>query len=109
MKNVIKKILKEEVDNRISREDYLNKILGYLVDDTIIDFDENDENEIIYPFHPLSFYFFGIPHPPLPSSFPPYRPLSKYCKDTYGLTENEIDYVWKEYRIMINEKIKNNF
>jgi hypothetical protein len=102
MKNVIKKILKEEVDNRISREDYLNKILDILVDDTIIDF---DENQMIYPFLPLHRFF---PSLLLPLSLSlPHFPFSKYCKDSYGLTENEIDYVWEEYRNIINEKIKN--
>ena len=68
-----------------TREDYLNKIIGYLVDDTIIDF---KENEIRYPYHLSTF--------------------SGYCKDTYGLTEDELDYVWKEYKNIITDRIKNS-
>ena len=92
MKNVIKKILTEEVDNRISREDYLNKILDYLVEDTIIDFDENQ----------IQFPFYSYPYPILYSSL--FSSFSEYCKDNYGLTDEEIYYVWKEYSIIINEK-----
>jgi len=92
MKRIIRKILTEEVDNRISREDYLNKILEYLVDDTIIDFDENQ----------IRFPFYSFPSHPL--LFLPFSVFSEYCKDNYGLTDEEIDYVWEEYRIIINEK-----
>jgi len=98
MKRIIRKILKEEVDNRISREDYLNKILDILVDDTFIDF---DENQIRFPFSHL----FSLPYSPFLSPFLPFHSssFSEYCKDNYGLTENEIDYVWKKYSIIINE------
>ena len=112
MKWIISKILKEELDNRISRVDYLNKIVEYLVDDTIIDF---NENEIRLPFLPSRLT------PNLSSIFPttiltPLYPLfsvrvhhmfSEYCNDTYGLTENDIKYVWKEYRNIILDKINN--
>jgi hypothetical protein len=37
-----------------------------------------------------------------PSSF------LKHCKEVYGLNEQEIEYVWKEYRDIINDKIGNN-
>jgi hypothetical protein len=31
-----------------------------------------------------------------------------YCKNSYGLTEIEIEYVWDQYRDIIKEKIRNN-
>jgi hypothetical protein len=31
-----------------------------------------------------------------------------YCEDTYGLTENEIEYVWDQYTIIMKDKIRNN-
>ena len=112
MKRIISKILKEELDNRISRVDYLNKIVEYLVDDTIINF---NENKIRLPFLPSRLT------PNLSSIFPttiltPLYPLfsvrvhhmfSEYCKDTYGLTDDDIKYVWKEYRNIILDKINN--
>jgi hypothetical protein len=101
MKNVIKKILKEEVDNR--RDVYLNNIVGYIVDDTIIDF---GVNQIRFPFSLLrtpflrflNLHYSKLNHFPL---------FSEYCKDNYGLTEDEIDYVWEEYKNIIINKIKN--
>jgi len=32
--------------------------------------------------------------------------FEKYCKDIYGLTEEEIKYVWKQYKDIIKDKIK---
>lgn len=31
----------------------------------------------------------------------------RYCRNTFGLTEDEIDYVWKEYSNIIKDKIFN--
>ena len=70
---------------------YLDKIIKFMVDDTIIN---HEEKRIIFPFSysPLFFssFFFVL----LPTYFPTF---AKYCKDTYGLTEEEIEYVWEEY------------
>ncbi len=78
---------------------YLDKVVEFLVKGTTIDY---DREEITYPFFspyssPLhsSFFFF------LPPSF------SNYVTNTYGLTENEIDYVWDEYKKNILDKIEN--
>ena len=80
---------------------YIDKVLGYIVGSTKIDY---DKEEIHYPF--LSSY--------LPSDFPSYLYLSshpfvfsEYCKNTFGLTEEEMEYVWKEYVDIINGKIEN--
>lgn len=104
MERIIRKILKEEFDNRISREDYLNKVVEYLVDDTIIDY---DKKIISYPhIHPSSFpsFFYTFP----PSLFNPHHFLSfsEYCKDTYGLTDDEMDYVWDRYKNIIFDRYK---
>ena len=71
---------------------YLNRIVGLLVRGTNMDFD----NEIIeFPSSPLrlnvpfsDFYYF-------PKRF--LTPFSKYCRKEFGLSDNEIDYVWKQY------------
>ncbi len=116
MKKTIKKILKEEFNNKVSRKDYLDKVLGYLVEDTIFDF---INGEIFFPIiHPTYKYIglrFSVWHPQKPttlltiygnkSELSDFHPLfSKYCKDNYGLMEEEIDYLLEKYTEIL-EKI----
>jgi hypothetical protein len=84
---------------------YLDKVIGSLVRSTKIDYDRKEIHFIhstITHYQPL-FYFLG---------FSSYRhfisTFSKYCRNQFGLTEEEIDYVWNEYQDIIKEKIKNN-
>lgn len=52
--------------------------------------------------------FFGDMRAPF-NHFPAIRSTEyfiRHCKDYYGLTENEIDYVWKQYKQIIEYKIK---
>jgi hypothetical protein len=79
---------------------YLDKVVGSLVRSTKINY---DEEEIHTPFLLSSFYSSSSPFS-LFSSFPSF---TKYCKDIYGLTVDEVEYVWKEYRDNINDKIEN--
>jgi hypothetical protein len=80
---------------------YLDKVVGSLVRSTKIDY----EKELVYTppfFHlytALSPHLFII-H--LPSSLPSFR---LYCKNQFGLTEEEMEYVWKEYVDIMLEKI----
>jgi hypothetical protein len=78
---------------------YLDKVVDILVKGTMIDF---NSREISYPFFsPYSFHLFHpFPSPLLPS-------FSIYVRDNYGLTENEKDYVWNEYKKVIKNKIEN--
>jgi len=109
MKKIIRKILTEEVDNR--RDAYLNKILGFLVEDTIINL---KKQKIRYPFSGSryvslyhSFPLSPFSHSHLDLFLISFLPLfSEYCKDNYGLTEDEIDYVWEQYKNIITDKIK---
>jgi len=76
---------------------YLNKVIGSLVRSTKIDY----EKEIIY--FDMIFSNFLLFH-----YFPSYSPFFNfinYCKNTFGLTEDEIEYVWKEYKKIILDKI----
>jgi hypothetical protein len=42
----------------------------------------------------------------IPFSRHPYSlPFYKHCRDVYGLTEEEVDYVWDEYRRSIIKKM----
>lgn len=81
---------------------YLDKVIGSLVRGTKIDY---DREEIYFPSFP-----YISPHHFLPSSFS-YSyfdsSFSKYCKNMFGLTEEEIEYVWEEYITIIKDKISN--
>jgi hypothetical protein len=79
---------------------YLDKVVDILVKGTMIDF---NSREISYPFvSPPTSFFLSIPLPtPLSHLF------SNYVRDNYGLTENEKDYVWNEYKKVIKNKIEN--
>ena len=82
---------------------YLDKVVGFLVKGTTIDY---DSEEISYPFFFLPdgrVLFFPISV--FPSRLPP--AFSTYVRDNYGLTEEEIDYVWNEYKKVIKNKIEN--
>ena len=68
---------------------FLHKVVEQIVRETRIDY---GEEIIVSPFHP-----FTLSHPP----------FSDHCRDVYGLKEQEIKYVWKEYRETIIDKINN--
>ncbi len=72
---------------------YLDKVIGSLVRGTKIDYDEEEIHT-----HFIVFSNFSIS---LPNSF------TKYCKNTFGLTDDEIKYVWNQYRKILINKIEN--
>jgi hypothetical protein len=85
------------------KQEYLNKVVNWLVRDTIIDC-VWEEGTVRFPYLPVNFTlsqllnhkntFFG--------KTPTYA-FTEYC-DTYGLTKDEIDYVWKIYVDIIWDK-----
>ena len=80
---------------------FLHRVLDQLVYETEINY---KTIRISVPFLPLSF-----PPFPLPLSFSlPFPPPSfnKHCKEIYGLNDDEVDYVWEEYKNIIKDKIK---
>jgi len=91
---------------------FLNKVLGQIMSETRI---ESTRGRVYTPYLPFSpsplFFslFFSLPPPltsSLSSSFP--SPLfSQHCENVYALNDKEIDYVWKEYKGIIKDKIKN--
>ncbi len=85
---------------------YIDKVIGSLVRGTKLDY---DKNILHYPFSPSSFHFPHIQTPYhhliLSSSF--FSFFLDYCRGQFGLTEEEIEYVWNEYREIIKDKIKN--
>jgi len=83
---------------------YLDKVTDKLVGETEIDYDEG----ILYPYFGLiaslsSFYLFSNYSPRfLDDSLDRF---TQHCRDVYGLTKDETEYVWKEYRKIILNKI----
>jgi hypothetical protein len=91
------------MENKIQK--YLDKVVEFLVRDTRMDY---EQKRILTPYSSYS----SPPHTLNRfSSFPPsvYFPtsFSKYCRDVYGLTDKEIEYVWKPYTDIIKDKIEN--
>lgn len=89
---------------------FLNKVVDQIMSETIIDY--NKEN-VYFPFGLFSFHktrVFTIPFHTTVSLFSnyTYEPLpsfSKHCKDVYGLNDDEVKYIWKEYKQIIKDKI----
>ncbi len=79
---------------------FLNKVIEQIIYET-----EVSNGEVYFPF--LSG---GVPRKVLS----PTRILSYllynftyHCREVYGLNEDEVSYVWKEYRDIIKDKINN--
>jgi len=90
--------------------EFLDKIVGHLVDESKISYKRSFGSVVIYPY--LShFPRLGFNPFPLTTSHP-FSPLLTdlyyHCKDIYGLTEHEIQYVWKEYKNIMRDKIEWN-
>lgn len=87
---------------------YLDKVVEYMVNSTILDY---EKKIITFPFSLFSSpSFYSSLSSLLPSSFSfsvPTYSFEIYCKNTFGLTEEEIEYVFKRYRDIIKDKIEN--
>ena len=80
---------------------YIDKVIGSLVRSTKIDYEKEIVSTPLSEFpYPLVFFFY-----PLTTTSSLYIFLSTYCRYQFGLTEEEIDYVWKEYKDIIKDKI----
>ena len=77
--------------------------MDQLVSETRLDYEK-----VYFPFSPPSPSFLYSPPSPLSflSFLIPFSSFSSHCKEVYGLNEKEIEYVWKEYREIIKDKIK---
>ena len=83
---------------------FLDKVIDQLVRETEI------HTEFGRIYTPISSTPSSLPLPFL-SPFFSLSPLlffSKHCRDIYGLNDDEIEYVWKEYKQIIKDKIENN-
>ena len=77
---------------------FLNKVVDQIVRETTID---HVKKVVQFPMYTSSF----SSNIQLTSFFPPFR---YHCEDIYGLNEQEIEYVWEEYKKIINDNLKNN-
>jgi len=87
---------------------YLDKVIEYLLRDTNIDY----KNEKITTPFSFSLDRRNVPSPLIFGSFPLFSfslflLFSSYSKEVYGLTDEEMEYVWNEYKEIITDKIKN--
>ena len=83
---------------------YIDKVIEHLVRGTKIDYD----NILIFPpfiSSPISFILSSVYFLPFTSRSVLIIPFVSYCKNTYGLTEEEIEYVWNEFKEIILGKI----
>ena len=87
---------------------FLDKVVDQIIAETRIDYDMGEirfpflfRSRFVYVF--TSSFFMSSAHYLLPSIL-----FSDHCKDVYGLNEDEIEYVWKEYKDDIVYKIDNN-
>ena len=101
---------------------YLDKVIEHLVRGTRIDY---DNDKIHYPFHFLPSLNSSNPSPSLssfiylfsskttPSTstsipfFTYFLSFTEYCKNTFGLMDGEIKYVWYQYGKILLNKIEN--
>ena len=77
---------------------FLKKVVDQIVSETTIDYDE----ERFLPPYLTSATFNSL------SPFSPYPSFIIHCREVYGLNEDEVSYVWKEYRDIIIDEIENN-
>ena len=87
MKDNVKKYLDKVIDQIVS-ETTIDYRSGGKVDITLIN---KENNWLLTPKISLVKYFY--PH------------FSHHCKEVYGLNDDEIKYVWDEYKTIIKDKI----
>ena len=91
-----------------TEDNFLDKIVDQLISETIIDYDNKDFEAPFIPSKIISFYsFLSLPFtlPLILYGSPLF--LFKYCREVYGLTKEETQYVWQEYEKIIRDKINN--
>ena len=83
---------------------FLNKVVDQIVSETTIDY---DEERFLPPFLLSFFLISSLFFVSSLSPFSPYPSFIIHCREVYGLNEDEVSYVWKEYRDIIKDEINN--
>lgn len=82
---------------------FLDKVLDQIVRETRID------DNGFYIIHPVKFSISYL-RPNINPYVSPRRPqnFTLHCEEVYGLNDNEVKYVWNEYKRILKDKIKRN-
>ena len=88
---------------------FLHKVVEQIVRETRIDY---DDKVVHTPFiSPNSYHTITLPlsSPLFTNTHFFMTPIifDKHCKEVYGLNDEEIEYVWNEYRDIIKDKMNN--
>ena len=80
---------------------FLNKVVDQIVSETRMDFKQKDIH--------VPFFFTAIRYmlTSCLDHIDPPRAFSKHCEEVYGLSYDEVKYVWYEYRFIVTHKIIN--
>ena len=81
---------------------YLDKVIDQIVSETII-YHDHDNERVNFPFTSQRTFQVSLSLSILSS--PSFFYFIKHCKEVYGLNDEEIEYVWKEYKDIIKDKI----
>jgi len=85
---------------------FLDKVIEQIISETRLIDNKLHTPFSSYPSLPHPFFQPPLPLHTLLSSLHLYSlPFYKHCRDVYGLNEEEVDYVWKEYGNIILDKI----
>ena len=89
-------------------KEYLNKVVDQIISETEIDYDRGViKSHFLISLISASFLSFSFVLSLLPNYLLFPSSFSNHCRDVYGLNDDEIEYVWKEYRETIIDKINN--
>jgi hypothetical protein len=81
---------------------FLNKVVDQIVRETRIDHDEKRVYNTFSPsYHMIDSLLFLFSFPLLSSD----SNFSKHCKNVYGLNDDEVSYVWNEYKKIIKNML----
>ena len=88
---------------------FLHKVIDQIVNETIIDY---GKETIRTPFplinpNPFARYLFTPRSPIFDRQPSPFVSFVSHCRDIYGLSNDEIDYVWVKWRDIIKYKKDN--
>lgn len=109
---ILKQIVKTQGEDNILTESapkdrqkkYIDNIINYFVKGTKLVYTKyDDEDELETPFLKYS-----VPIDVFVAQNTTSRTFNEHCKNIFGLTNAEKDYVWIEYRKIIREKIKDD-
>lgn len=86
------------------QKEFLDKVVSRLINETEIDY---NKREMYIPFSvdntiALSIDYILLPH------IDKYPPFIRHCKNIYGLTNEECDYAWRQYKKNIKGKCAEN-